>query len=381
MTDRSLTVIPEAPPPSFVHTRNQVLFWIAVMAAFLLFTWLFKDILLPFILGTIIAYLLDPAVKAMRRRNIPRWAATVLILGSFGLFLGILLLMLVPLAYKEAVQLIGVLPDYAERIMEIAQRYSRSLQQHFRQGGLSNLQDALQENISTAIQAGGGLIMGLATGSWALVNMIYVAVLTPIIAFLMMNDWPRMKRWLDDMVPRGSHDIVGELWHEIDAKLSGFIRGQLTISFLLGMAYAIGLSVAGLNFGFLIGLMVGVLSLIPLVGTTTGLLVSLVVAWFQSGEWEYVAIIAAIFFTGQFIEGNFLTPRLLGKSVGLHSLWVLFALTAGGALLGIVGMLLAVPVAAVVGVLAGFVIRQYKRSPVYNNVPPPEPLPAESPAA
>ncbi len=356
---------------SFLIARKQAVFWICVVAALLLFTWLFKDILLPFVLGTIIAYLLDPAVKTMRRRNIPRWAASAIILGSFGLFIVLLLLMVAPVAYREATQLIAALPEYADRIMDMAQRYSRKLQNQFRGAGIPDLQDALQENIGTAVQAGGGLILGLATGGKAIIGIIYTAVLTPIIAFLMMNDWPRMKRWLDDMVPRGSHETVGELWHEIDRKLSGFIRGQLTVAFLLGMIYATALTIADLNFGFLIGTMVGVLSLIPLVGTTTGLLVSLVVAWFQSGDWTYVGIIAAIFFAGQFVEGNFITPRMLGKSVGMHSLWVLFALTAGGALFGILGMLLAVPVAAVVGVLVGFGIKQYKNSPVYAS---PEPV-------
>lgn len=351
---------------AFSHSRNQMLFWAAIFAVMLVFVWIFKGILLPFVLGTIIAYLLDPAVKAMRRRNIPRWVASLLILGTFGLCMIILILLLAPVAYREVMQLVDMMPHYIDRATQIVHDSSNWLQKRFRGADLTNIQDALQNNISTAMQAGSGLVLTLATGGWAIVNIIYTAVLTPIIAFLMMNDWPRMKRWLDDMVPRGSHETVGELWHEIDRKLSGFIRGQLTVCFMLGMGYAIGLTLAGLNFGFLIGILVGIMTIIPLVGSTTGLLIALIVAWFQAGDLSYVAIIAGIFFTGQFIEGNIITPRVMGKSVGMPSLWVIFALMAGGTLFGIVGMLMAVPVLAVLGVLIGYMIRRYKQSAFYN---------------
>ena len=155
----------------------------------------------------------------------------------------------------------------------------------------------------------------------------------------------------------------------IDRKLSGFIRGQLSVAFLLGLIYAIALTVAGLNYGFLIGISAGVLSIIPMVGSFLGLLASIAVAWFQSGDISYVGIIAAIFMVGQVIEGNILSPKLLGDSVGLHPLWILFALMAGGSLFGILGMLLAVPVAAVVGVLTNFTIQEYKKSDVYGQAP------------
>lgn len=176
-----------------------------------------------------------------------------------------------------------------------------------------------------------------------------------------------MTKWTDDLIPRGSYDTVKGLLHQINVKLSGFVRGQISVAFALAIIYALALTVAGLKFGFLIGIMAGVLSVIPLIGSTVGLVVSVLVAWFQSGEWSYVGIIAAIFLVGQFVEGNFLTPKLLGSSVGLHPLWILFALLAGGSLFGIVGMFLAVPVAAVVGVLLGFAIKQYRESPYYTD--------------
>jgi predicted PurR-regulated permease PerM len=354
-----------APQPSLIQTRNQILFWLGMLALFSGFVWLFKDILLPFVLGMVIAYLLDPAVKTLRRRNVPRWSAAVIILGTFALFIFVLLVLLAPLVVRETAQLIEALPSYADKFNRMADHYSRLLQQRFHSQDIPTIQDALKDNITSAVSAGSGIVLSIATGTRAVLDLLYTAVLTPIIAFLMMNDWPRMKRWLDDMVPRQNHEIVGELWHDIDRKLSGFIRGQLLLAFFLGMMYCVALTLAGLNYGFLIGLCIGVGSLIPLVGSTTGLLTSLAVAWVQTHDLTYVGIIAMIFFTGQFIEGNILTPRLLGRTTGLHPLWVLFSLTAGAALAGIVGMLVAVPAAAMASVVVGYLIRKYKRSAFY----------------
>lgn len=156
------------------------------------------------------------------------------------------------------------------------------------------------------------------------------------------------------------------LMKQIDEKLSGFVRGQITVAVVLGVAYAVMLTLAGLKYGFLIGLMSGLLSVIPMVGSAVGLVVSVAVAWFQAGEPTFVLLIAGIFIGGQVIEGNFLTPKLVGDSVGLHPLWVFFALLAGGSLLGILGMFLAVPVAAVIGVLLAFVLQKYKQSAYYQ---------------
>ncbi len=156
-----------------------------------------------------------------------------------------------------------------------------------------------------------------------------------------------------------------DLLKQIDQKLSGFVRGQISVAVMLGVAYAIALTIAGLKYGFMIGLMSGLLSVIPMVGSAVGLIVSVAVAWFQAGDIVFVGIIAAIFIAGQVIEGNFLTPKLVGDSVGLHPLWVFFALLAGGSLLGILGMFLAVPVAAVIGVLLSFAIYKYKQSAYY----------------
>ena len=167
-------------------------------------------------------------------------------------------------------------------------------------------------------------------------------------------------------MPRHHKDTITDLLKKIDVKLAGFVRGQVSVAVILGVVYAVALSVAGLKYGFLIGLCSGLLSIIPMVGSTLGFFVSVLVAWFQTGEISYTAIIGGIFLAGQIIEGNFLTPKLVGNSVGLHPLWVFFALLAGGSLFGILGMLLAVPVAASAGVLINFAIKRYKDSSYYK---------------
>ena len=224
----------------------------------------------------------------------------------------------------------------------------------------------LKENISKILKLSGGVAGHIAAGGQAVIGGVTTLVLTPLVAFYMMREWPAITDWVEDLIPRHQEKTIQGLLKQIDGKLSGFIRGQLSVAFLLGIIYALALTMAGLDYGFLIGISAGFLSIIPMVGSIIGLVVSIAVAWFQAGDLQYVFIIGAIFMVGQIVEGNVLSPKLLGDSVGLHPLWILFSLLAGGSLLGILGMLIAVPVAAVVGVLFSFAISQYKESAVYN---------------
>lgn len=352
---------------SALTARNHFIFWSLTFVFFLVFVWLFSGMLLPFVLGLAIAYLLNPLVEYLGRYRVPRWIAALAILGLFLIFVLVVLGLIAPPLYREASELANALPAYAEKFSEVLTPYVSLMQEKFGAGDLSSYQQALQNNIGKALNIGVSVLGGLASGGQAFAGFLSVSLLTPIVAFFMMKEWAAMTKWIDNLLPRGSYDTIKDLLKQIDSKLAGFVRGQMSIALLLAIVYALALSIAGLKFGFLIGLMAGIVSIIPLVGSTIGLLVSVIVAWFQAGEWSYVALIAGIFLAGQFIEGNFLSPKILGSSVGLHPLWILFALLAGGSLFGIVGMLLAVPVAAVIGVLLGFAISKYKDSPFYKN--------------
>jgi len=348
------------------NPKLHIYFWSATFLLLLGFVFIFKSMLTPFVLGTVIAYLLNPIVNKMEKLKISRFVATVSLLLLFFVTVTLVLFFAIPPLYREAASLAENIPDYIDQIIAFLEPYLLMAQEKLGADYSSQLQDFLKDNSSKVLQISGGLAGGLAVGGQAVAGLFTTIVLTPLVAFFMMREWPAILKWFDDLIPRKHEKTINGLTNDMDAKISGFIRGQITVAFFLGVIYAISLTIAGLNYGFLIGISAGVLSIIPLVGSTIGLIVSVVVAWFQLGEWSFVAIIAAIFFVGQIVEGNFLTPKLVGDSVGLHPLWVLFSLMAGGSLFGILGMLIAVPVTAVVGVLLKFGIAEYKDSELYT---------------
>ncbi len=359
-----------------ISLREHIRFWILGALVLTGVVWLLGDVLLPFILGAAIAYLLGPIVTKMIRAGVPRVAAAGIILGFFCLFLIGTLALILPFAYREAVQLAKDFPQYADAVQGHLSPYMEWVQRKFpnqfsAENDLMSYQDTIKQNIEKFFKLGGDVVGGLIAGGQVIIGTATSLLLTPIVAFFMMAEWINITRWIDNMVPRGSYDTIRNLLTQIDRKLSGFVRGQIIVSLFLGILYAVVLTLAGLKFGFLIGLASGFLSIIPLVGSTFGLFASVLVAWFQSHDIGYVGIIAAIFLVGQLLEVNVITPRIMGKSVGLHPLWILFALLAGGALFGVIGMLLAVPVAAVIGVLGGFAVQRYKSSPYYKTLPSP----------
>lgn len=347
--------------------KHQVLFWLAAVALFIAFIWLFREILLPFVAGIVIAYLLNPLLLKLGKLKLSRTLATVVILSAFLALVVTLAVLVSPPLYTELAQLTERAPGYIDSLWNRLQPYMQLVEESVDEENLNqSISNAIKDNVSNALSAGSDLVAGLMSGGRALVELATFIIVTPLVAFFMMIEWASITAWIDEVLPRHSHDTVKKLLGRIDKKIAGFIRGQLLVSLSLGILYAVALSVLGLEFGFLIGLAAGALSIIPLFGSTVGLLISVVVAWLQAGELLFVAMIAGIFFLGQFLEGNFITPRLVGKSVGLHPLWILFALMSGGAFLGIVGMLIAVPVAATVGVLISFAIEQYRDSEYYK---------------
>lgn len=350
-----------------LNLKDQILFWIATTAIFLGLVWIFSSILLPFVVGITVAYLLNPLLVRLGDHKVSRGLATVAILLTFlivvvGLFVGLL-----PPVYQEVTQLGEAAPAYFDSVWGTIQPYVSAVEETvLDESSDTSLQTVLKDNMSGALSAGSELMTGLVNGGRALVGFTTFIIVSPLVAFFMMIEWESITQWVDDLLPRHSYDKVKTLLSRIDRKIAGFVRGQVLVAFSLGLLYAIALSVAGLEYGFLIGIVSGILSIIPLFGSTVGLLVGILVAWLQSSEPSFVAIVGGIFLAGQFLEGNFITPKLMGDSVGLHPLWILFALMAGGALFGLVGMVLAVPVAATAGVLMSFALEQYKESQYYK---------------
>ncbi len=352
--------------------RNSLFFWLGAFGLFLGFVFVFKGILLPFILGFAVAYLLNPAVGFLSRIRLARGPAALFILFAFLLFSAALFAAITPVVYQQVIDLSRDVPGDIEAAVDWLEPRLREI---LALAGIQSPADmkALASQYAApafdiANFSAGYLIKGLAAGGHAVANLLSIVVIMPVVAYFMMKEWPAIMRHVKDLLPRTKEAEIMRILKEIDQKLAGFIRGQLTVMLILGIGYALALSLAGLKYGFLIGLGAGLLSIIPLVGSTVGLLIGVLVAWAQtSGDWGFVAIIAGIFLVGQIIEGNFLTPKLMGDSIGLHPLWIFFALMAGGSLMGFVGILIAVPVAAVLSVLIAFAVRQYRASPYYTD--------------
>jgi predicted PurR-regulated permease PerM len=342
--------------------RNHLIFWGAAFAALIGFIVLFKSILMPFVLGIAVAYLLNPLVNSMGRLKIGRGPASIFILGTFFLVVAALVTVLAPIFYRQALQLSDDLPGYLDSTLDFIEPYIHQALTLIGADSTDDIKDMLKTQAGSPASFA-PIFKGIVAGGQTAFDLI---VFMPIVAYFMMKEWPHIIKWGDSLLPRDHKKTILDLLSQIDTKISGFVRGQISVAVILGFSYAIALSIAGLNYGFLIGLLAGLMSIIPMAGSTVGLLVSVLVAWFQTGDLMFVGIVAAIFLVGQLIEGNILTPKIVGESVGLHPLWVFFALLAGGSLFGILGMLIAVPVAAIAGVLLAFAIAQYKLSPYFK---------------
>jgi predicted PurR-regulated permease PerM len=349
--------------------NKPVQFWIFVAIFTALFIWLFQGILAPFIVGFIVAYLLNPIVEKSANKNIPRWASAILILAVFFIFVLIGLLFAIPVLVREMVDFFQLLPS----LIQSGHTWATEKLNNFGVAVPQNMADLraidtafISEKSGDVLNAGKSVLGGLLKGGMAIIGVITFLVLMPIVAFYMMVDWPRIIAKFHDLLPQNNKKRIKEILSDIDTSLSGFIRGQLTVCLLLGGFYAIALSFMGLQYGFFIGVAAGLLSIIPYIGSMFGLIASVGMAFYQFGGWEYPLIALVIFALGQLVEGNYLTPKLVGGSVGLHPLWVIFVLMAGGALMGFVGMMIAVPVAAIIAVLIRHGLKDYKQSAYFK---------------
>ncbi|MET3648144.1 putative PurR-regulated permease PerM [Phyllobacterium ifriqiyense] len=347
--------------------RRQAIFWTAAMIVFALFLFVFSSILLPFVAGMVLAYFLDPVADRLQRLGLSRLLATVVILVLFIVTFTVLLIILVPVLASQMSDFIARLPSYVSRLQElIASRDSQWLKDFI---GVDA--SVIRNSLDSLLQQGAGFLTTLLQSIWSsgktLIDVVALFVVTPVVAFYMLLDWDRMVSKIDQLVPRDHLYTVRGIATDMNKAIAGFVRGQGTVCLLLGMIYAVGLTVVGLNFGLLIGLFAGLISFIPYVGSLVGLVLALCVALVQFWpEWGGIVGVAIAFGIGQFIEGNILQPKLVGQSVGLHPVWLMFALFAFGSLMGFTGMLIAVPTAAAIGVLVRFVINRYQQSPLYT---------------
>ncbi|MEO0546424.1 MAG: AI-2E family transporter [Pseudomonadota bacterium] len=345
---------------------RQLVFWTSGLLVFGLFLSLFSSILLPFIAGMVLAYLLDPVADRLESIGASRLVATFVILLVFVICFVVALLVVVPVLSNQLATFIERLPGYVtllqSQLTQIEMPWLRKL--------VGEGADNLRENLDELLTQGAGFMSTLVASIWnsgkALINVISLLVITPIVAFYLLLDFDRMVARIDSWLPRDHKADIEEIASDINGAIAGFVRGQGSVCLILGIFYAVGLSLAGLNFGLLIGMFAGLISFVPFVGSIVGLILSVGVALVQFWpDYLWIGMIAGIFFLGQFLEGNVLQPKLVGDSVGLHPVWLMFSLSAFGVLLGFTGLLIAVPVAAAIGVLVRFALRKYLASPLY----------------
>lgn len=363
--------------PRAMSFERHILFWIAIVFVFVLLLWLFNGVLGPFLAGMAIAYFLDPVTDKIEARGVPRGlAAFVIVLLFFALGVGLLFLLL-PMLEDQVAGLVSALPGYIERLRQLAAPYIHQINLLTPEAGDHPLADAVGKAGGTVAGLGADLAGKLLGGGAAIINIFSLAVLTPVVAFYLLRDWDRLIATVDGLLPVRFAPTLREECRKIDTTLAGFVRGQAMVCLIQAAYYGIGLSAAGLSYGLVIGLLAGFLSFIPYVGAFIGFGLSMAVAFGQFDDLMRVAIVAGVFFLGQAIEGNFLTPKLVGDRVGLHPVWVMFALLAGGSLLGFAGVLVAVPIAAVIGVVTRFLLRNYRESDFYTASATPVDKPTE----
>jgi predicted PurR-regulated permease PerM len=352
-----------------VNGSNQIRFWLIGFVVFCLLVWLLSGVLAPFVTGMIIAYLLDPACDRLQRLGMPRWLATTVLLLLFLIVAILAVLIVVPILITQVTGLVSAVPDYVTRATARLQPLIADLRHRVSAANFSEIQKAVSQYAGNAVSWIGTVLGSLWQGGMALIDLLSLVFITPVVAFYMLRDWDHMIGVIDNNLPVAQRETIRGLGREVNRTLSRFIRGQLIVCLLLGVFYAIALTIVGLNFGLLVGLMTGILSIIPYVGSLVGLVSSMGIAFVQYDDWTMWALVLGIFLLGQFLEGNFVTPKLVGESVGLHPVWVIFALLAAGSLFGFTGVMLAVPMAAVIGVLTRFALHRYRQSALYRQPP------------
>jgi predicted PurR-regulated permease PerM len=344
--------------------RQQFIYWAAFCAVFLLLLWGLGQVLLPFIVGGAIAYILDPLADRLEARGFSRIWATVVIFALAILVAVLALVLVLPMLVSQIIALVQAAPElYDTARAQIVERFPSVINED------SAARQMIADILASARAQAGNVASSILTSAGSALSGIVVLVISPVVSFYLLLDWDRMIARIDDLLPRDHAPVIRHLAAQMDATLASFVRGQGTVCLILGTFYAIALMAVGLQFGLVVGLLAGLISFIPYIGALFGGVLAIGLALFQFwGEWYWIAAVAGVFMIGQVVEGNILTPNLVGGSVGLHPVWLLFALAAFGSVFGFVGMLIAVPVAAIIGVLVRYLSDQYRQGLLYKGL-------------
>lgn len=325
-----------------------------------------RSVLLPFVVGIVVAYFLDPMVnRLVKSVKVSRTTATVMILGAFLLILLPVVLILGSMAFSQISDFLSHLPEYVGSFVQKLKIWLVKVQEYFPALAIDNWGELWQDHQGESIKPLVKVVEKIAVNSFAVVNVISLLLISPVVAFYMLRDWHDFTGRLFELVPKKHRKAVCDGVAAVNRIISGYLRGQSLVCLALGSFYSLGLWLVGLKLGLLVGFLAGIISFIPYVGSISGFLIAIILVVTQYGTLPKIVAVVAVFAVGQFLEGNFLTPKLVGENIGLHPVWVMFALLAGGVLLGLLGMIIAVPVAACIGVLLRYMVNHYKQSRIY----------------
>ncbi len=345
--------------------KSNRIFWLVLFLFFCAFVYILRSVLLPFVAGIIIGYLLDPLVDKFTKLKMNRTLATILVLVLVALIIIPAIILIINVIDSQLSVFISAVPNYVSALVKKFEPLLLDLKDMFPNIDAEKIREYMKDNMANNLKLIGKVLRSVVSSGMAIVNLLSLLLITPVVAFYMLRDWDKFVNKVKSLLPRKSKKSIEQQAKEIDRTLAGFIRGQLSVCIILGTFYAVGLHIVGLDLGLLVGFIAGIISFIPYVGTISGFIISMALAFAQFNTFMQIASVAAVFLVGQFLEGNFLTPKLVGDNVGLHPVWVMFALLAGGVLLGFLGLMIAVPVAAIIGVLLRHAIMNYKKSNLY----------------
>jgi len=352
-----------------MDASKQIRIWGISLLVFLALLYILSDVLTPFIAGMAVAYFVDPLADKLEEWGLSRGLATTVITLGFFIVTIAGLSLLLPVLTKQIVGFAGRVPFYFDMLQNFADPYIKQIFSDISDEDLKQIGANAAGFAKQALDVLTNLFKSIISGGAKVIDVASIMVLTPLVTFYLLRDWDLLVARIDGWLPRKSAPVIREQFSRIDETLAGFVRGQASVCLILGSFYATGLSIVGLEFGLLVGLGAGFISFIPYVGASIGLAVGFTIALVQFSDWMPIAIVAGVFLTGQTAESYVLTPKLVGERVGLHPVWLIFALMAGGSLAGFTGVLLAIPVAAIIGVLVRFGLAEYLKSALYTGEP------------
>ena len=350
--------------------------WAAVGLAIGWLLWLLAPVLSPFVLGALLGWLGDPLVDRLQRAGRSRNTAVLLVFTAMILLVVLVLVLLVPMIQEQISTLIESVPSYQQWIVHTAMPWleARTGMEITGWLDLNHLIALVRSNWESAGGFASTLLGYMSRSGFAIIALAANIALLPVVTFFALRDWDLLVSRVALLIPRDHLDTVTDLVKKSSDVLSGFLRGQFLVMLALGVIYAVGLWAVGLDLGILIGIIGGILTFVPYVGPATVLVLGCIAAVIQYGDWQHLLAVLAVFGIGQLVESYWLTPKLVGDRIGLHPVAVIFAVLAGGQLFGFLGMLIALPCAAVANVLLRFAAERYTHSRLYAGAPAPGPV-------